>query len=209
MEICNKINKKIVSWKIASGTSIDLRPQKITYCEAPKRPLELVCDIKKAKVQSEQWTIFVGLLNGKPYEIFGGLSKYIDIPNKFKIGKILKNGKVNGVTTYNLTVGEGDDQMLIKDIANVFENAVNGAFTRTISLALRHGTPVQFVVEQLLKDKHSEITSFSKVVARVIKQYITDGTSSEAKCPNCDAEGSLIYQEGCLYCKSCLFSKCG
>ena len=66
--------------------------------------------------------------------------------------------------------------MLIKDIANVFENANFGAFTRTISLALRHGTPIQYVVEQLLKDKHSDVTSFATVIARVLKNYILDGT---------------------------------
>jgi ribonucleoside-diphosphate reductase alpha chain len=193
------------------------RPDQIEEVMAPKRPIELPCDIKKVKIQGEQWTIFVGLFNGKPYEVFGGLSKYIDIPNKFKTGKIAKNGKVDGLTTYNLIIGEGDDQMLIKDIANVFENANFGAFTRTISLALRHGTPVQFAVEQLLKDKHSDITSFSKVIARVIKSYIKDGTKStaESKCPNeqCSSNiagvaPSFAYQEKCLTCTNCGWSKC-
>src|SRR5208282_2999546 len=175
-----------------SKKSKDGRPGEVSVSEAPKRPIELVCDIKKAKIQGEQWTIFVGLLNGKPYEVFGGLSKYVDIPNKFKLGKIVKNGKVEDITTYNLILGEGDDQMLIKDIANVFDNANFGAFTRTISLALRHGTPVQYVVEQLQKDKHSDITSFSKVIARVLKNYIVDGTksTSERKCPSCNKENS-------------------
>lgn len=187
------------------------RPVNIEYYMAPKRPVELICDIKKVKVQGEAWTMFVGLLNGKPYEVFGGLSKYVDIPNKYKIGKIVKNGKVNGITTYNLAVDENDDQMLIKDIANVFENGNFGAFTRTISLALRHGAPVQYVVEQLSKDKHSDLTSFSKVMARVLKLYIVDGTKSSAEktCPSCSAENSLIYQEGCLSCKNCQYSKCG
>lgn len=186
------------------------RPLEIEMALAPKRPLELTCDIKKAKIQGEQWTIFVGLLDGKPYEVFGGLSKYVDIPNKYKIGKIVKNGKVKDITTYNLVIGEDDDQMAIKDIANVFENANFGAFTRTISLALRHGTPVQFVVEQLQKDKNSDITSFSTVIARVLKNYIADGTKSslERKCPSCGAENSLIYQEKCLKCANCPWSKC-
>jgi len=177
---------------------------------APKRPLELDCDIKKAKIQGEQWTIFVGLLDGKPYEVFGGLSKYVDIPNKYKAGKIVKNGKIENITAYNLVVGEGEDQMIIKDIANVFENANFGAFTRTISLALRHGTPVQYVVEQLQKDKHSDVTSFSIVIARVLKNYIADGTksSAESKCPGCGAANSLIYQEKCLKCSACPWSKC-
>jgi ribonucleoside-diphosphate reductase alpha chain len=188
----------------------DGRPIEIEIVMAPKRPLELPCEIKKVKVSGEAWTIFVGLFNGKPYELFGGLSKYVDIPNKFKMGKIAKNGKVDGLTTYNLIIGEGEDQMTIKDIANVFENANYGAFTRTLSLALRHGTPVQFVVEQLLKDKRSEITSFSKVAARVLKSYIQDGTKTtmEKKCPGCGAEDSIIYQEKCVKCTNCLWSLC-
>ncbi len=194
----------------ASNKTQDGRPMGIEIVMAPKRPLELPCDIKKAKIQGEQWTIFVGLLDGKPYEVFGGLSKYVDIPNKFKMGKIAKNGKVQDITTYNLIIGEGEDQMMVKDIANVFENANFGAFTRTISLALRHGTPVQYVVEQLQKDKHSDVTSFSIVIARVLKHYIKDGTKSTAqrKCPKCGKENSFAYQEKCLKCMNCDWSKC-
>lgn len=186
------------------------RPSDIEISMAPKRPIELPCEIKKVKIKGEAWTIFVGLFNGKPYEVFGGLSKYVDIPNKYKNGKIVKNGKVDGVTTYNLIVGEGDDQMLIKDIANVFENANFGAFTRTISLALRHGVPIQYAAEQLQKDKHSDVTSFSIVVARVLKNWISDGTkyTAEKKCPKCHMENSFAYQEKCPTCMNCGWSKC-
>jgi ribonucleoside-diphosphate reductase alpha chain len=194
----------------ASNNSSDGRPIQVESSHAPKRPAELSCDIKKVKVQGEAWTIFVGLLNGAPYEVFGGLSKYIDIPNKYKTGKIAKNGKVEGVATYNLTIGEGDDQMLIKDIVSVFENANFGALTRMLSLGLRHGTPVQYIVEQLQKDKHSDMISFSKVIARVLKGYIKDGTfATDKTCPECKKEGSLIYQEGCLLCQNCSYSRCG
>lgn len=189
----------------------DGRPLNIVYMPAPKRPLELPCHIKKSKIQGEGWTIFVSLLNGAPYEIFGGLSKYIDIPNKYKEGKIAKNGRnADGVTAYNLVVGEGDDQMIIKDIANVFENKNYGALTRTISLAIRHGAPIQFVVEQLGKDKFSDMTSFSKVIARVLKKYIKDGTapSGEKVCCNCNSSGTLVYYEGCVMCSSCGWRKC-
>ncbi len=188
----------------------DGRPTKITQSTAPKRPSELPCDIKKVKIKGDAWTICVGLLDGQPYELFGGLSKYVDIPNKYKAGKIIKTGKVNSLSVYNLSVGDADDLMVIKDIANVFENDNFGTFTRTISLALRHGTPVQFVIEQLQKDKHSDITSFSAVISRVLKQYITDGTKStvQRKCPDCGQENSFAYQEGCLLCKNCGYSKC-
>ena len=213
----DKCRDGVLIQKSEAKRSADGRPIDIEMVMAPKRPLELPCEIKKAKIQGEQWTIFVGLFNGKPYEVFGGLSKYVDIPNKYKMGKIVKNGKVNDITTYNLIIGEGDEQMLIKDIANVFENANFGAFTRTISLALRHGTPVQYVVEQLQKDKHSDITSFSKIIARVLKNYIADGTKStaERQCPNKDcpsnvagAPPSFAYIEKCLSCTNCGWSKC-
>jgi ribonucleoside-diphosphate reductase alpha chain len=206
----DKCRDGVLIQKSEAKRLMDGRPSDIEISMAPKRPHELPCEIKKVKIQSEQWTIFVGIFNGKPYEVFGGLSKYVDIPNKYKMGKIAKNGKVDDITTYNLIIGEGDDQMIIKDIANVFENANFGAFTRTISLALRHGTPVQYVVEQLQKDKHSEITSFSKVIARVIKNYIVDGTKStaERKCPQCSKENSFAYQEKCLTCMGCGWSKC-
>jgi len=186
------------------------RPADINYVMAPKRPNEMLCDIKKVKIQGEQWTIFVGLFNGKPYEVFGGLSKFVDIPRKYTFGKILKNGKIDGITSYNLSVGEGDDQMIIKNIANAFENKTYGAFTRTISLALRHGAPIQYVAEQLLKDVNSDMTSFAKVIARVLKSYIKDGTksASEKKCPECNLENTLIYQEHCLKCSACTYSKC-
>jgi len=189
---------------------LDDRPTDIVTSMAPKRPIELPCEIKKVRINGENWTVFVGMFNGKPYEVFGGLSKYVEIPNKYKMGKLLKNGKVDDISTYNLSVGDGEDQMLLKDIANIFENTNFGAFTRTISLALRHGAPVQYIVEQLQKDKYSEITSFSKVIARVMKSYIKDGTKStaERKCPECGKENSFAYQEKCLKCLNCGWSKC-
>lgn len=213
MVIC-KIENKIVGWKIEkvikSTVSLGNRPDKITHSTAPKRPQELIGDIKKVKVQGEQWTIFVGLFNSQPYEIFGGLSRYVDIANRHKTAKIIKGGKREGLSVYNAILGEGDDQMVVKDITSVFENATNGAFSRTISLSLRHGVPVQYIVEQLQKDKHSDVTSYSKVMSRVLKGYIIDGTTSasEKNCPSCKAENTLIYQAGCLDCKSCGWTKC-
>lgn len=204
-----KIESKIVSWKIKSNDLVDNRPEEIRYTAAPKRPSELPCDIKKVKVKGESWTVFVGLLNGKPYEIFGGLAKFVDIPNKYKEGKLVKGKKIAGLSSYNLVCGDEDDTMTIKDVANVFENTNHGSFTRTISLSLRHGVELQYIVDQLGKDKDSDFTSFSKVMARVLKVYIKDGTvSTEKVCPSCGSGKALVYQEGCLSCRECEFSKC-
>lgn len=180
----------------------------------PRRPKSLPCDIHRANVRngetSESWLVLVGLNEGKPYEVFCGIPENIEIPKKYKSGILIKNGKRDGVTTYNLQVPVGDDENLVfKDIINLFDNPTQGAFSRTVSLALRHEVPLHYVVEQLQKDKSSDMFSFARVIARVLKGYIKDGTaSSEKGCPQC-GNTELVYQEGCLSCKNCSYSKCG
>jgi len=182
---------------------------------SPERPKEISCDIHHAKIkdvdgQYRNWLVIVGLLEGKPYEVFCGVRENIEIPRKYKQGMLIKNGKKEGVSTYNLIVPVGDEENLVfKDIMNIFDNPTQGAFTRTISLALRHGVPVQYVVEQLQKDKHSDMFSFSKIIARVLKGYIQNGSKAagEKSCPSCGSH-DLIYQEGCITCASCGWSKC-
>jgi ribonucleoside-diphosphate reductase alpha chain len=112
---------------------------------------------------------------------------------------------------YDLIFGENDDEFIIKDVVAVFDNPNHSAFTRTISLALRHGVPMQYVVEQLQKDKDADLFSFAKVTARVLKKYIADGTRAsngvfgEACCDN----PNIAYQEGCATCVACGMAKCG
>lgn len=173
---------------------------------APKRPKSLPCEIHNTSVKGEKWTLLVGMLDGNPYEVFGGLSKYIEIPRKYTEGVLTKNGKKNNITTYNLTYGEGDDQTIIKDVVSVFDNPTQGALTRIISLSLRHGAAMQHVVEQLQKDKYSDIMSFSRVIARILKKYIPDGTVVGPKCEKCG--GLLVYTNTCKQCQICGFSEC-
>jgi len=186
------------------------QPVSVVESHAPKRPKDLPCDIHRVTVKGDQYLVLVGLLDGKPYEIFAGLSEYVEIPKKIKNGILVKNGKKDGVSTYNLSIPLGDDDhMTFKDVVELFQNKTHGAFTRTISLCLRHGIPVQYLSDQLRKDKHSDITSFSNVIARVLsKSYIIDDNeSSDKTCPSCNNK-SLLYQEGCLQCSNCGYSKC-
>jgi len=172
---------------------------------APKRPEELPCDIYHMQVRGEKWNFFVGLYDDRPYEIFAGRSEHIHLPRSRKEGIIKKNG------TYNLYTGEGDNQLIIKDLASVFENAAESAFTRTVSLCLRHGAPVQYIAEQIEKgaDKDNEMFSLAKGLMRTLKRYIKDGTKPTLKkCPKCSSN-NLAYQEGCVTCQGCGHSKCG
>jgi len=176
---------------------------------APRRPEELTCSIHHANIKGEAWTILVGLMDGKPYEVMGGLQKYIEIPKKYRKGIIIKHPYKTKNSRYDLRIGKNGDEILIKDIVSVFDNPNHAGFTRTISLALRHGAPIHYVVEQLQKDVEMDMFSFSKVIARVLKTYIKDGTIPDSTvCINCSAEDTMVYQEGCVACTSCGHSKC-
>ena len=177
---------------------------------APKRPESLKCDIKQVKIKNENWTVVVGLFENKPYEIFAGRSSFVSIPKKVASGHLIKNPKKKGSnkSIYDLKFGDESDPVVIKDIAKIFENPTEGEFTRLLSLSLRHGAPVQYIVEQLQKDEESDMFSFSRVIARVLKIYIKDGVLTKETCPNCGSE--VVYIEGCKQCKSkCGWSKCG
>ena len=177
---------------------------------APKRPEHLDCEIHRATISGENWIIFVGTHKNKPYEIFGGLSEYVEIPRKYKTGKIRKRSRKTVESKYDLILGEGEDELIVKDIVSVFANPNHTAFTRTLSLSLRHGVPVQFLVEQLMKDKEADLFSFSRIIARCLKKYIADGTkASNGMIVNCCPEPNVVYQEGCATCLTCGSAKCG
>jgi len=189
------------------------KKSKLEYHSAPKREEILDCDIHRASITGDDWTILVGLYDGKPYEIFGGLSEYVEIPKKNVCGKIRKRSRKTVESKYDLMLGEGEDELVIKDVVSVFRNPNHTAFTRTISLSMRHGVPVQYLVEQLQKDREADLFSFSKVIARVLKKYIKDGTKVSNGIIDCACENKehckVVYQEGCATCLTCGYAKCG
>ena len=108
----------------------------------------------------------------------GGLSTYVEIPTKYKEGTLIKHPRKTMNSKYDLKFGENGDEIIIKDIVKVFDNPNHSAFTRLISLGLRHGANIQYVVEQLYKDRDSDMFSFAKCIARVLKSHITDGSKA-------------------------------
>ena len=176
---------------------------------APKRPDELECDIHHTTIKGEKWVVVVGLYDGKPYEVMGGLSDLIEIPRNRVTGYLVKHRFKTKNSIYDLRIGTNGDTVIVKDLVKTFDNPNHSALTRIISLGLRHGANIQYVVEQLQKDKNSDMFSFSKCIARILKNYIPDGQeASEKTCPECGEDG-LVYVEGCVTCTACGYAKCG
>ena len=177
---------------------------------APIRPEVVDCDIHHTTIKGEKWTILVGLYENRPYEVLGGLSNLIEIPKRHTVGRLTKHRFKTKANRYDLTFGVDDDTTVVRDIVRVFDNPNESAFTRMISLALRHGAPPRLLVEQLQKDKDSDMFSFARCIARILKNYIQDGEPAGDKaCPECGAEEGLIYQDGCQSCSECGYAKCG
>lgn len=189
-----------------SQTEIEFKQHK-----APKRPDSLKCDVYHVQINKEPWVVMVGLLNGKPYEVMAGTKEALGL-TKHQVDSndwtIRKNSRGKQSATYSLLDSKGD--CIIADISTATGNPVHAAFSRTISLALRHGADVVYLVEQLIKgaQEDSSMQAYSKVVARVLKNYIPNNTkSTEKQCPQCSLS-DLVFMEGCITCKSCGYSKC-
>ena len=179
---------------------------------ASKRPEMLDCEIHRAAIKGEDWTILVGVMENRPYEIFGGLSEYVEIPRKYAQGRIRKRHRKTMPSKYDLIIGEDEDEIIIKDVVKVFDNPNHSSFSRTLSLTLRHGVPINYLVEQLQKDKDADLFSFSRVIARCLKKYIEDGTKAGSGIVDCSCspeDCNVVYQEGCAKCLTCGASKCG
>lgn len=177
--------------------------------DAPKRPEELECEVFHTSVKGERYTVFVGLYEGKPYEVMGGLSEFIEIPTDIEKGRMMKLPRKSRANRYDFHFnGDG----VIKDVGHVFNNSAYESVTRLISLSLRHGAKVSFIVEQLMKDPDNDFRSFYRIVSRVLKKYIEDGTeAASTSVEGCETPDmcQLVYQEGCITCKQCGLAKCG
>lgn len=177
---------------------------------SPRRPVEVECDINHTTIKGEKWMILVGLVDGKPFEILGGIANVIELPSNYTRARLKKNEYKTKNNTYDLVIGENGDTLKIKDVVRLFDNPHHAAVTRLISLSLRHGAKIEYVCQQLMKGSDSDIHSFAKCIARVLKRYIRDGddASDGKNCPECGGEKTLIYQEGCVLCARCGWSRC-
>lgn len=175
--------------------------------QAPHRPKSVPCNIHHLTCGGQKWTVFVGLVTDEneelsPYEVFAFKKKSISLPDRITTGTLtkMKRGK------YNLATADG---LELEDISSLFDTDEQQSVTRLISLGLRHGADIKFIVEQLNKASGG-FADFNKAIARTLKTYIKDNEkpSGDTTCPNCHRENALIYSEGCVKCKYCELSMC-
>jgi ribonucleoside-diphosphate reductase alpha chain len=179
-----------------------------------KRPVELEADVVRFQNTKDKWVAFIGTIDGRPYEIFTGLSDDEDgilLPRNITSGKIIKNIESDGTKRYDFQyTNKRGYKTTIEGLSFKF-NPVFWNYAKLISGILRHGMPIHKVVDTVtsLQFDNDTINSWKAGVARALKKYIPDGTAADgAVCEEC-ASHNVIYQEGCLTCPDCGSSKCG
>ncbi len=179
-----------------------------------KRPDELDADVVRFQNNKEKWIAFVGLIDGKPYEIFTGLSDDEDgilLPKSVQTGKIIKNREEDGASRYDFQfTNKRGYKTTIEGLSHKFDKEFWN-YAKLISGVLRHQMPIEGVIELVagLQLDSESINTWKNGVERALKKYIPNGTKAKkGKCESCGSD-ELIYQEGCLICKSCGSSKCG
>lgn len=178
-----------------------------------KRPMELDADVVRFQNNKEKWIAFIGLYKGRPYEIFTGIAddeEGIMLPKAVTEGKIVKHYDADGNSRYDFqfqnkrgfkTTVEGLSYKFDKEYWN---------YAKLISGVLRHGMPVHQAVELVasMEFDNENINTWKNGVERALKKYIPNGTEAAGeKCEQCGSP--VVYQEGCLICKTCGTSKCG
>ena len=178
------------------------------------RPKELKCDVVRFQNSKDKWIAFVGLKDGRPYEIFTGLAddeEGILLPKTVVDGRIIKVVDENGNKRYDFQfTNKRGFKTTVEGLSHKFDKEFWN-YAKLISGVLRYGMPIDQVIKLVsgLQLDSESINTWKVGVERALKKYIPDGTQiSEQACPSC-GQKSLVYQEGCLTCKNCGYSRCG
>ena len=180
---------------------------------APKRPDRLKTEVIRFQNNMEKWIAMVGLLDGRPYEIFTGRAEDTFVfPTYVKTGWVIKQKDEDGNKSYDFQYQDKDGyRVTMEGLSRSFDKKYWN-YAKLISGVLRHGMPLNHVVNLVdgLTTEQDHINTWKNGVVRALKKFIPDGTqAAKTTCPSCEDKDGLIYKEGCLSCKSCGYSKCG
>ena len=180
--------------------------------KAPSRPKRLDAKVVRFQNNKEKWIAVVGLLNGRPYEIFTGKTEDVfNMPAVVEYGWIIKNKREDGSSQYDFQYEDKEGyKVTMGGLSRSFDKEFWN-YAKLISGVLRHGMPLHYVVDLIGKMNlyDENINTWKSGVVRALKTFIANGTTvSDHTCGECGDEG-LVYEEGCLKCVSCGYSKCG
>ncbi|MCF8387559.1 MAG: adenosylcobalamin-dependent ribonucleoside-diphosphate reductase [Bacteroidales bacterium] len=178
---------------------------------APPRPRVLEAEVVRFQNNHEKWAAVVGLLNDRPYEIFTGNAEGFFLPSWVTKGHVIKHKEEGKKARYDFQFEDKDGYKITMEGLSRQFNKEYWNYAKLISGILRHGMPLPFAVEliQNLTLDQEHINTWKTGVVRALKKYIPDGTRAPSNaCPKCKAN-DLVYQDGCITCKACGYSKCG
>ncbi|MDA8857724.1 adenosylcobalamin-dependent ribonucleoside-diphosphate reductase [Flavobacteriales bacterium] len=180
--------------------------------KAPSRPKRLDAKVVRFQNNKEKWIAVVGLLNGRPYEIFTGKTEDVfNMPAAVEYGWIIKNKREDGSSQYDFQYEDKEGyKVTMGGLSRSFDKEFWN-YAKLISGVLRHGMPLHYVVDLIGKMNlyDENINTWKSGVVRALKTFIANGTAvNDHTCGECGDEG-LVYEEGCLKCVSCGYSKCG
>lgn len=177
--------------------------------KAPPRPKVIEADVIRFQNNYDKWIAVIGKINNKPYEIFTGLAEDFFLPPWVENGWVYKTKIKGEPTRYDFQFEDKQGYKVTFEGLSRSFNKEYWNYAKLISGVLRHGMPLPYVMEliQNLNVADDNINTWKNGVARALKKYVPNGTPVDTICPSC-GENSLVYEDGCLTCKSCGHSKC-
>lgn len=143
------------------------------------RPEILECDVVRFQNNKEKWVAFIGLLNGRPYEIFTGLQddeEGIALPKSVNTGKIIKVVNGDGTKRYDFQFENRKGyKTTVEGLSEKF-NPEYWNYAKLISGVLRYGMPIEHVVRLVssMEMRTDSINNWAEGVGKALKKYITD-----------------------------------
>jgi FMN reductase [NAD(P)H] len=146
------------------------------------RPESLECDIVRFQNKKDRWVAFVGLLNGRPYEIFTGIlddDEGIMIPKSVSNGHILRRVLKDGSRRYDFQfVNKRGYKITIEGLSERF-NPEYWNYAKLISGILRYGMPMENVIALIssLQLDSDNMNTWVSAVAKALERYVNASTT--------------------------------
>lgn len=164
-----------------------------------KRPRNIPAIYHTIKYRNKTYSIIIGLIDNKPYEIFI-VSGINNLPENLETNDVIRGELIReDKDWYNFE----SSTFLLKEIPDTEHN--EKLLSLMLSGLLRNNTPI-VVVNKILEKTKPIAGSFTHRLIKVLSNYIPDEELNGKACPECS--NTLVYENGCVICKDCGWTKC-